>query len=130
MKNVTALCWLLCLVVCGCKVTALTASVQEEAILMKIVCRNDNTLKQDILYRLHFGKGKDIVVENADGSLNIAATFSLSEVTIYHVQDLETDLKAVMGIISVDLDWSRTTVDPNRPLANAPGGEGAAQLIH
>ena len=130
MKNVTALCWLLCLVVCGCKVTAPIASVQEEAILMKIVCRKDNILKQDILYRLHLGKGKGIVVDDTDGSLNIQATFSLSEVTIYTVQDLETDLKAVMGIISVDLAWSRTTVDPNRPLANAPEGEGTAQLIH
>ncbi|TDX01342.1 hypothetical protein [Dinghuibacter silviterrae] len=126
MTKIAAVSLLTYLFVCGCKTTETpteraSASLDNKAIVMKIVCTPNNHLEQDIVFRLKNRLGTDIETKDLMESVEIHALFPLSRTPLYKVQDLETDLKQIPGVISVDLSWSGVPADGNRPFTDGRG---------
>lgn len=114
---------------CGCATTATTVSLPQ-AILMKIVCRDEPSLKQDIISQLRVGMGKGVIIDHVNGELYIQVNFLLDEVPLYKVQDLQTDLRSMSGMITVDLEWNRSGMNtPTSVYGHLPDRDGT-QLIH
>ena len=101
-----------------------------EAVLMKISCRDDISLKEQLFNQLHVKKAKDIMSSRENGWLFIQATFVMGDVPLYVVQDLQTDFRQLSGMLSVDLEWNKTgTYTSPSIIGHMPVREDA-QLIH
>ena len=108
MKKLIVAGLLLAGLACGCAPAALTNAGLPEAVLMKISCRDDVSLKQTILNQLRAKRAKDIMTDHENGMLYIQATFIVADEPLYEVQNLQTDIRSMAGMFTVELEWNKT----------------------
>lgn len=130
MKSLIAACLCACLAV-GCAPAAMPASDDlPQAILMKISCKDDASLHEEIQNLLHVKKAHDIMVDRENGWLYMQATFIIREVPLYAVQDLQTDLRSMSGMSTVDLEWNQTGTYTSPSTFGHQTMHSETQLIH
>lgn len=130
MKRMIVACLLIAGLAGGCAPAAISTADVPPAVLMKISCKDDASMREEILNLLHVKKGQDIMTDKENGWLYVQATFVLREVPLYVVQDLQSDLRSMSGMSSVELEWNQTGTYTSPSTFGHHVVQAEPQLIH
>lgn len=93
---------LLVIAVTACKTPVFREkATMEDPDLVRVECRNENTVKQIVLQHLRLIKFSDITIRNDGSSLEIEAAYQ--DAPMWKLQDIEHRVREVAGVTRVEI---------------------------